>query len=408
MTAKRRALAERRKAAGYSQEALAEALRVEPSTVGRWERGETAPQPWFRPRLARALSISDQALNELLCDPADPDSAAVRGPTAQEMEIPLRRDFIGGTAGLALSLPSVVGPKLGRRVGSAEPSQLLERTARLRRLDDILGGADTYWFYAAELASTTALAKDASYTSSTRRALMEVVAEQAQLAGWAAFDAGMQAEAKQHYLAGLTAAREAKNSPLAGNSLAFLAYQAVSTEEPDIDTALASYETAEHDASPRVCALLLERLAWTYAVAGRAQETERALARAEAALHCSDERPEPDWVFWVDEDELQIMAGRCWTELHRPLRAVSILENVLAGYDDTHARDKALYLTWLATSYLDAGEPEQAAVVIGRAFDLATGIGSVRPAARVGRVLHRLQRYRALPSVAALLERVRN
>lgn len=66
-------------------------------------------------------------------------------------------------------------------------------------------------------------------------------------------------------------------------------------------------------------------------------------------------------MFWVDETEVQIMAGRCWSELRRPLRAVPILESVLARYDDTHARDKALYLTWLAVAYLDAAEPEQAA-----------------------------------------------
>jgi hypothetical protein len=105
---------------------------------------------------------------------------------------------------------------------------------------------------------------------------------------------------------------------------------------------------------------------------------------------------------------MQIMAGRCWTELHRPLRAVPILETVLAGYDGTHARDKALYLTWLATAYLDAGELEQAATTTGPALDLATGVASVRPAARIDKLLRRLQPYQAVSSVRELLERARN
>ncbi len=103
-------------------------------------------------------------------------------------------------------------------------------------------------------------------------------------------------------------------------------------------------------------------------------------------------------MFWVDDTELQIMAGRCWTELHRPLRAVPLLEDVLARYEDIHARDKALYLTWLATAYLDAGEPEQAAAVTGRAVDLAAGVGSVRPAARTATVLHRRSHTRPCPA----------
>jgi hypothetical protein len=39
-----------------------------------------------------------------------------------------------------------------------------------------------------------------------------------------------------------------------------------------------------------------------------------------------------------------------------------VLEAALTRYDDTHARDKSLYLSWLADSYLTAGEVEQAGV----------------------------------------------
>ncbi|MCA1676626.1 MAG: helix-turn-helix domain-containing protein, partial [Actinobacteria bacterium] len=68
MKRKRERLAQRRKMAGHSQEQLAEVLRVERSTVVRWERGETEPQPWLRPRLAKALGISGERLAELLAD----------------------------------------------------------------------------------------------------------------------------------------------------------------------------------------------------------------------------------------------------------------------------------------------------------------------------------------------------
>jgi hypothetical protein len=110
----------------------------------------------------------------------------------------------------------------------------------------------------------------------------------------------------------------------------------------------------------------------------------------------------------VDDIEINIMAGRCWTELRRPLRAVPTLETVLAQYDDTHARDKSLYLTWLAHAYLDAGEVEQAALVTARAVELATGVASVRPIARISKVLERLRPCRTTPAVADTLEFVRS
>jgi transcriptional regulator with XRE-family HTH domain len=75
MAVKRNRLAARRKAVGFSQEQLAEQLGIDRSTVGRWESGETAPQPWIRPRLGKVLQLSADRLDGLLAEGA-PDSAA--------------------------------------------------------------------------------------------------------------------------------------------------------------------------------------------------------------------------------------------------------------------------------------------------------------------------------------------
>jgi tetratricopeptide (TPR) repeat protein len=254
------------------------------------------------------------------------------------------------------------------------------------------------------LEETQALVRNASCTSETKRDCIAVIAERAQLAGWAAFDAGLHAEAKEHYETSFDAAKEAGHAALAGNALAFLAYQQLTLKNPSVAMAVASYETAKKHATPTVRALLLERMAWTHAVAGQPNETERALAAAAEVVQLTSDRPEPDWVFWVNEDEINIMTGRCWTQLRRPLRAVPVLEDTLSRFDDTHARDKAIYLTSLAHAYLDAGEVEQSASTTRQAIDLASGVSSVRPAERIARVVRRLQPHRSLSLVAGVLD----
>lgn len=78
MTARRQRLAARRRAAGFSQEQLAGNLGVERSTVIRWESSETQPQPWLRPKIAQALQVSIEQLDELLDEsgPSGSDGAS--------------------------------------------------------------------------------------------------------------------------------------------------------------------------------------------------------------------------------------------------------------------------------------------------------------------------------------------
>lgn len=74
---------ERREIVGHTQETLAEFVGVEPTTVGRWERGETFPQPWSRLKLADALAVSLEELDFLLAE-GQPTNAVVTSDASEE------------------------------------------------------------------------------------------------------------------------------------------------------------------------------------------------------------------------------------------------------------------------------------------------------------------------------------
>ena len=381
---------------------IADALRIPGHLVGM------APRPWegmSQPSPAGPSELSSPlaTVTPRIAGVASSDDLGTVDLEGDEVQ---RRRFLAASIGIATGTAATTATPSGRRIGQRELRHLQRRTTRLRSLDDVLGGADTRHIYRVELGSTMNLLRNSSYTEATGRQLLGLVAEQAQQAGWAAFDAGRQTEASALYEKAFQAATAAQDPALAGNSLAFLAYQQVSAGTSGVATATASCETARADAPATVRALLFERRAWAHAKAGQAKETEQALGQAEEALTgTGGERPGPDWSSWVDTRELQIMKGRCWTELHRPLRAVPALEAALADFDDTHARDKALYLTWLAHAYLDASEIEQSATVIATAMDLFAGVGSVRPQQRADEFLLRLHPYRAVAPVAEVLDR---
>ncbi|MCP3820424.1 XRE family transcriptional regulator [Streptomyces sp. A3M-1-3] len=405
-----------RSEAEISDSKIAAECDIKPERVGALARGCGSVTTFEKiARIADALRIPGHmlGLSPREWETSEPSS---HRPTAPARSIATngegdarvrRREFFRASAGagLAVGLPEVDKIKTDRRIGPRIPEQLRKRTARLRRLDDVLGGGDTYHVYLGEYQATKGLLREASYAEETGRALLSVLAEQAQQAGWAAFDGGKHADATSLYEASYQAATDAGDAALAGNALAFLAYQKSNGDrQAGIEIAIKSCRTAGPDAPRGVRALLYERLAWAYAVAGHANETERALNAAETALSEDDGTPQPDWVSWVDRNELKIMTGRCWTELRRPLRAVPVLEDALSQYDDAHARDKSLYLSWLADSYLSAGEVEQAAAVTGRVLELSAGVASVRPRERIEPTLRQLSTHRELPAVAEVLE----
>lgn len=389
-----------RQRAGISYSQIAAECDIKPDRVGTLARGRGKVASFDK-----IVQISDALrIPGLLLGLSErPWERAQCSDTETEEDLVRRRRLLA--AGLAVAMPAPHG-----RIGQSTVTRLRDRTARLRRLDDVLGGGDTYPVYTAEYQATKALLRKASYGEATGRSLLSLLAEQAQQAGWAAFDGGRAADATSLYEASRTAALDAGDGSLAGNALAFLAYQRLGGDRrAGAEIAGRSTATIDGRTPAGVRALLHERRAWACAVADMPTEVERSLAAANDALDDVAEQPQPDWVAWVDRTELDIMTGRCWAELRRPLRAVPVLEAALARYDDCHARDKALYSSWLAQAYVTAGEPEQAAAVASRALTLADGVASVRPRQRLAPVLAELSaRFEDLPAVAEVVEQARS
>ncbi|GAA0932933.1 hypothetical protein GCM10009574_000270 [Streptomyces asiaticus] len=358
--------------------------------VSRWENGKRTPWEWL-PFIATALGVTVEVLR------AHQERA--------EPPLPMLADFLPEDDPL-----SPLERCKGRRIGMGAVDDLQQRVHGLRLADDVLAGGDLIRPALRELRSAVRLYREGTHSSEVGRQLLRQIGELTQIAGWIASDAGQHKEAERIYRLGISAARQAEDHTLAGNIAGSLAYQFSNTgrESEGLRLAQAAFNDARAEAPPKARALYLDRVAWAHTKAGGAengQQAMRALGEAGQALsEDSDGTESPTYLYWVDAGELRVMESRVYTELHRPLRAVPLLREVLSEYDATHTREMALYLSWLAIALVDANEPEEAATVAGRVLTLSADVASERTAERVRIVLGRLQEYAEVPEVAALLD----
>ncbi|MER0445304.1 transcriptional regulator [Streptomyces sp. Edi4] len=386
-----------RLARGWSQRRLAEALaeaapgRVPPTRndVSRWEIGVRSPREWL-PFLARVLQVPREML----------EAAKAVAPVESAPYVRSVADFLPESDPL-----SPLRARTGRRIGAGQVTDLAQRVHGLRLADDVVYGRDLIGPALRELRAAVKLYREGVHTEEVGRELLRAIGELAQIAGWVASDAGEHAEAERIYRLGMSAAQAAGDGVLSGNVAGSLAYQWSNTGHTSdaVGLARAALEDAGPDAPPKARALYWDRVAWAHTRAGQDRPAMTALGEAAEALAEESAGTEsPSYLYWMDAGELQVMEARVYTELHRPLRAVPLLTNVLGRYDASHARELALYLSWLAVAYADANEPEAAAETTSRMLTLGQS-GSERTAERTRVVLARLRAFRDVPEVAELL-----
>lgn len=375
-----------REGRGWSQGRLAAVLcelsgrdSVNREHVSRWEHGRRRPGPYWLGYLATALDVPLTALE--LADAGElPDpQTAIALRIAHEW--------------LVAGPPQLTESRSGRRIGTAQASRIYQRVVELRHLDDHLSCRDLEPLAIREYAAIAKIVRDGSYTEETGRSLLTSLAEAAQITGWIESDASHHTQAETRYLQGVQAAQEAGDRAVAANLLSCLAYQWTNLGRAQDAGLLAA--TALHgagpDAAPVVQALLGERLAYALAHAGDRDGAARALDQVDDAYEAhSHGDAEPEWTYWLDRDEITVMAARCWTTLGQPGRAAPLIADVLTRYGQDQTREQALYWSFLTQAYLNAGQRAEAAQALATASGYAARTSSARVDHRIALLRHAL------------------
>ncbi|MGH3849045.1 MAG: helix-turn-helix transcriptional regulator, partial [Pseudonocardiaceae bacterium] len=333
MAAKRRALADRRRAAGHTQESLAALLSVERSTVVRWEAGETEPLPWCRPKLAQALAVSLDELHELL---ATRDDGLVQPPcdalllseqgnysAAQigtlmvrftAMNIASRRKVLQELtmmSGAVLLQPVrrwlaqalTIIPLVSPATVSNDDLDALERAITLFSQWDASGIGRLHYKAVVGQLNTAAETLHEAYGPAVRERLFHITADLAQLAGWMAYDQGLPAVAQRYYLLGLSACQEARSPVLGAKILSDMAKLSTAYHhyEDSIDLVRTGlYVLPRHDSSGVRTELLgMESRAHAY-LGNQAAATRTADASVET-WQDADSRAVPGWLCYMNQ-----------------------------------------------------------------------------------------------------------
>lgn len=351
-----------REAAGHSLATMAALTHFSKPYLGHVETGHRQPTPDVVDRYEQVLGVP-------IGIPHDPVRAA-------------HEWLCGGQS------PAEPRPKAGRRLGAGQMSRWEARVVALRHRDDVVGSRELLPEVRAELDRVTRLAAEAVYTDRLAVRLHTVIAELAQLVGWIASDAGFYRYAEQAYLTGVAAADIAGDRALGAQLLSSLAYQITTVGKREDGLLIARTAVAgAADATPTVRALLLERLAWAAARCHDRNACQRALDAVDDAFdRRTPEVGEPEWVYWLDRNEIDVMAARCHIQLGQPAEAEPLLIHALAGYHPDHLREVGLYRTWLAEGYARTGNLDAARTQLAQIDTSAVSAGSVRLQRRIDAV----------------------
>jgi DNA-binding XRE family transcriptional regulator len=423
MVARRRRtkLAMARRAAGYTQEGLAEALPVDRSTVQRWEAGEHTPWPYLWPKLGRLLGLSRAELRELFKEEElspQPDSHLPALPPATSAP-----SFVWSTATSParnpgpITLPDIYQPQGSVPMRAELLAQYESLTDNYRQIDYQAGAKAVYGDTVAHLNRLLAAADQVP--SELYRRYVAVLGDTAQLAAWLAIDSQDYATARHFCSIALSSAAEGEDPTLHAYVLGVMSYIHLHAKRGGeavrlLDSALHIANTPRFGVNPAVRSWLYEGLAEAHAFAGDRQAGAKALAQGEQLFDTVQTDSVPRWLgFFNAQEHAARLKGRCLVRLGDSRAAIATLQTACELLPEHYVRERSGTLIDLATAQLmesgqtvSSSEPEAAANTAQEAWRLALLTDSGRNQRRVDELLAAFTPYAHLEGVQALTHAV--
>jgi transcriptional regulator with XRE-family HTH domain len=300
----------------------------------------------------------------------------------------------------------------GRRVVDVPDVDTIRQvTSAFRTIDNRYGGGQIRVSVVRFLhTEVTPLLRDGLYDGAVGASLLSAAAEMTRLAGWAAYDSGMQGLAQMYLIQALRLAMAAGDRPLGAEILAAMSTQAAYLHAPGeaIDLARAAAQVAADAGISAISAEAAVLEAQGHAIAGDEPACAAALDRAERTLDRADRSSDPQWIRYFDEAYLSAKFGHCFTALGRGELAQRFAGRSLEMDARRYVRGRQFNLALLATAHVQAGEVEQAAVVGVEAVHAAEGLRSRRAVDYIAALADRLAPHVGLPAVRDFTDQARS
>jgi transcriptional regulator with XRE-family HTH domain len=412
MAPRRQRLVEHRRALGYSQESLAEAMSVDRTTVARWERGEAQPQPYVRPKLARLLQVTPLELDSLLAVPRideSPECLPVRRVATpvttlqamprydidvDELDDMNRRELLRllSVTGTLVALPPVEDASADdSAVHLAETTDVEQYEALNTHLWQVFSLSTSkrlvYPLVRQQLGLLTE-ALERSHSQAMHQRLCILAGDLFQLAGEICFDGNRYTDAAHCYTLAATASKEATAYDLWACALTRHAFIGLYERRfADITSMLAAASSiaAHGDSSLATRYWVAAVQAEAYAGLGDFTACTRALDRAEAVSALGGQITQSGWLRF-DGSRLPEERGTCYISLGRPELAEAALSEALD--QGISLRRRGSVLSDLAMLGIQRRDVEQIVHYGGIAVELAMQTGS---SGYIGRKLDGLQ-----------------
>ncbi|MFJ7063002.1 multiprotein-bridging factor 1 family protein [Streptomyces microflavus] len=254
------------------------------------------------------------------------------------------------------------------------------------------------------LTSVSDLLEEGHHRGEARRRLHVLAAKLSQELGWHRFDTYRHEEAARYWIGGLHSAHALGDSDLGAGILSDLAYQASWRNRPEIAAHILR-RALTRTRHPAAQSLLQLRLARALAVRGERGATLRALAAADHLLGAPCADPVPDWCKWMSTADLAVDSGQALLDLGDTRRAHQLIREGQAALPAARIKTYGVFQIYQARSYLELGEPEQAAAAATEALDLALRIGAPRCVQLVRELTPRFGHFPTAEGVPELLAR---
>lgn len=316
-----------------------------------------------------------------------------------------RRDFLFGAASSAAALSaSPLLPVAGARLGAGDVARIRTLLASLYAADDAGGGAATFERALNHAATVRRLLNETSYRSTVGRDLRVLAGELTEHAAWAAHDLRRHGDARRLWGEALTFANITGSPSLTSIVMAAMSLQAAShgAGREAVELAQAAQRVANAEGSARLLSLLASREARGHALAGDAQASGVALARAESLLE-EDDGSGPEWLaFWGPAD-FHCAVGSAHMDLGAARAAERAFRSAIAVTPEHYARNRALYGGYLAEAFIAQGAIEEAA---DAATSAMSGVSSGRLRSKMLALRPAFEPHAAKPVVGVCLDRL--